>query len=331
MTTKFNKIFITTLLLTIMLSLSVFANPTYKDVPSTHWAYEHIMNVSNAGYMTGDTNGYFHPDAQIDKFQMSEILAAAAGYNSINPTPEQQAYYDTCYKNNEALLNSYSQKFKTWNTNANMEIAYLLDKGILVPTDLDQFVVIVNGNERYRAVSKEEACVYLVRLIGKENEALAAQSTSKFPDDAKITVSYKPYVYYLYDNGVINGDENGNFNPGTSVTKATFSAMLDKSIKLKETTQSDPTLSTISGTISVVYPSGDVIQVTNASHGNAEEMFKVNEDTVVFIDSVQKTPSDLKACALVLEAARENKYNIINTCFFNAKQLYFNYNYNPNQ
>ena len=70
-----------------------------------------------------------------------------------------------------------------------------------------------------RAPTRAEAVTMLVRLLGKEDEALAGDWNTPFIDVADWA---KPYVGYAYANGLTAGVSQTRFGSESSVTAAQF-------------------------------------------------------------------------------------------------------------
>ena len=66
------------------------------------------------------------------------------------------------------------------------------------------------GYELDRAPTRSEATTMLVRLLGKEQQALQLEYTAPFTD---LEGWEKPYVQYLYDNGLTTGASETTFEP----------------------------------------------------------------------------------------------------------------------
>jgi hypothetical protein len=63
-----------------MLGLSTPARAlTFSDVPSGHWAYDAVNDVSNWGYMAGVGGGLFSPDTNLMREQIIQIFYSVAG------------------------------------------------------------------------------------------------------------------------------------------------------------------------------------------------------------------------------------------------------------
>lgn len=275
----------------VMLALAISSGSfvygaEYKDVPSTHWAYSSIDVISSKGLLAGDMSGNFNPDSYIDKFTTSKVLAAATGYDYNSASLQEKANYDAIYNSYKAFLDQYINCFSKWNSSSDKEIAYLLSKNLINTSDLNQFIIKTSdGTEKVRALSREEAAVFLVRLMGKTNEAEALKNSKTFADDGKITETRKGSVYYLKGLGILNGDSNGCFNPKSAVTRAEFCVILDKTlanmgktsesssssvpiaapeITTSQTSYSNSTINnvtSISGTTDKYFPAMNVIQL----------------------------------------------------------------------
>ena len=74
-----------------------------------------------------------------------------------------------------------------------------------------------------RAPTRAEAVTILVRLMGKEDEALAGTWTTPFTDLPDWTL---PYVGYAYTNGYTNGVSDDRFGASSSVSTAQFLTLL---------------------------------------------------------------------------------------------------------
>ncbi len=295
---------------------------TFKDVPSSHWAYKAVDAVSNKGIMVGDLSANFKPDDLIDKFETSKILAKMAGYKYTDASADEQQFYNRCYDNHIGYINQYVSKFKKWNSNYNKEIAFLLEKKIITNDDLNQFVIIVNDNEeRLRALSREEACMFLIKVMGKTNEANANTPSNLFKDDASITKAYRPYVYYSRSIGIVGGDTSNNFNPKNAATRAAMAVMINSALNIMNPTPSTPNpapvpsvpvpnpstnpsnnnsqnsataITTVQGTIAKLYAAAKAIQVSSSDANYDKKIYMVGSKTTVTIDGSPKSFTDLK-------------------------------------
>lgn len=89
--------------------------------------------------------------------------------------------------------------------------------------DLGLFQGSTSGFELDRAPTRAEAGTMLVRLLGKEAEAQALTYTAPFTD---LDDWQKPYVQYLYDNGLTTGATATTFEPEESCDAQMYTTFL---------------------------------------------------------------------------------------------------------
>jgi len=280
---------------------------TFKDVPSGHWAYTAVNRVTELGFMSGDLSGNFKPDGMIDKFETTKILAAMAGYKTTGATAGETESYTAAYNKHIGYINLYVNKFSLWNSTVNKEIAFLLEKGILVNDDLNQFVVIVSNKESLRALSREEAAVFLVRLMGRVSNVTTSYS-NPFADDSTISSSAKPYVYYLRSIGVVNGDSANKFNPRGAVLRSAMATMINNvwtimnpnAVVTTPTPTPVPTATpganyvSVTGSIAKVYTDFRAIQVSSTDANSNNKILPVKTSATITVDGVTATFANLK-------------------------------------
>lgn len=89
-----------------------------------------------------------------------------------------------------------------------------------------------NGYDLDRTPTRAEAAVMLVRLLGKETEAKALTYTAPFTD---LKGWEKPYVQYLYSNGLANGTNRTTFNPTGKCTAQMYAVFLLRALGYSDT------------------------------------------------------------------------------------------------
>lgn len=89
-----------------------------------------------------------------------------------------------------------------------------------------------NGYDLDRTPTRAEAAVMLVRLLGKEAEAKALTYTAPFTD---LKGWEKPYVQYLYSNGLANGTNRTSFNPTGKCTAQMYAVLLLRALGYSDT------------------------------------------------------------------------------------------------
>ena len=89
-----------------------------------------------------------------------------------------------------------------------------------------------NGYDLDRTPTRAEAAVMLVRLLGKEAEAKTLTYTAPFTD---LKGWEKPYVQYLYSNGLANGTNRTTFNPTGKCTAQMYAMFLLRALGYSDT------------------------------------------------------------------------------------------------
>lgn len=89
-----------------------------------------------------------------------------------------------------------------------------------------------NGYDLDRTPTRAEAAVMLVRLLGKEAEAKALTYTAPFTD---LKGWEKPYVQYLYSNGLANCTSRTTFNPTGKCTAQMYAVFLLRALGYSDT------------------------------------------------------------------------------------------------
>ncbi len=318
---KYSKRALLTMAITLNINTFAIASSGYVDVPKDHWAYNSISNISKKGYIVGNGAGEYKPNNPIDKFETAKILAVVSGYKYADITLDEKTFYDNAYNKHKKLIAEYSKKFTKWNSTADREISFLLEKGILIPSDLDQFVILgANKKEQLRALSRQEISVFLTKIMQDEYFALNGEYTNPFKDDKNINANAKPYVYFLRNKGVLSGDNNNNFNPNGAVTRAEFAVMLDKVLNIinkegnkqdniedskQDNTTTNEEVNIVNGIIDKTYPSINAIQVTTTNNDN--KIYKLNSSVEIYVNDKLSSYTNITAGSNFTATLKDNQ------------------------
>ena len=210
-------------------AMTIFASP-FKDVPENHWAYNYIVDMQNKGIMTVNSKGEFLPNNQISYFELMEILAKITDYDAKN-----QAVIKN-YEMQKPMLEQYAKTYgSAWDKRFDDKIAYLYGKGYITKEDIDKLLVKNSQGTYVKAIAtKQDLCVYLVRILQRQETAKKEYQTTGFADEAKIATGSRPHVAYLKKIGIVAGDNNNMFSPNTPVTRALASKMISEVLSYKE-------------------------------------------------------------------------------------------------
>jgi len=79
------------------------AEATFPDVPTDHWAYNHVEYALANSVVAGYRDDYYHPEVVVDRGQMAVFIARAmvapAGDSGVPPGPEQPTFWDVTRDN----------------------------------------------------------------------------------------------------------------------------------------------------------------------------------------------------------------------------------------
>jgi len=276
----------------------------FRDVTTDwNWARESINTVVGLGIMSGDLSGNFNPGNSIDKFETARILARMGGFNPANHTPAQQAYFEQVYQTQRVFIHNFANQFNRWNNAFNRDIAFLLYRGVLQPSDLAQFVVMDGNTERLRALAREELAVFLVRLMGRAQQAHLLTGIAPFNDDAHITPAARAYVYYLRSRGILNGS-GGYVSPRAPVNRAAMAVLVESVLhemnspllggNTSNPNQNTPAFQTIFGTIANTYPSFRSVLITSVNPEHNNRIFPITASAIIQVSHVNRPFADLQ-------------------------------------
>lgn len=195
----------------------------FTDIDSS-WAKLNIINVYNKGLMGGATETLFKPGDYVKNYDaLVSISRMINREKDINLEQLEKKYQ-------ESVLKKYNVP-----EYAKEAVLVSLDKGIILEFEIETF-------SNYPYAFKKDISKYLGKALGVVVESNAPPAVLGFKDTLFIHSVYKPYIKFLIDKGVINGngDANGKFNPNDYVDRGTFAKMLDKSNEVYENTDSSP-------------------------------------------------------------------------------------------
>lgn len=185
-----NKITILLCLLFLIVLFSISSAFAYTDVSSSHWAYEAINKLSETGALNGYSDGSFRPSQGITRAEFCKIIVELLGEKA----PAQNNNYQDV--NRFHWANEYIKKASSYlNANSNR---FYPEGGLL----------------------REDAALAMVNVIGKQNEKPNEKTLDVFTDENLISEDHEKYVALAVENGIMDGNANGTFNPLGTVTRA---------------------------------------------------------------------------------------------------------------
>ncbi len=196
----------------------------FSDVPESHWAYDKIEEMHLGGVISGFEDGTFKPNDAITREQVSAVLSNFF----------------------EVALKSDSKKFEDvaagyWSEEYNNLI------GQYMPTDE------IDGKYYFRPfdnATRAEVAETIIKLINYDNEIADESILEKFSDKDTFSEKDKKYISLVAENGIMVGDDNSEFRPNDTITRAEFCTIIYNINSMKETLQaknSEKTVMTVNG------------------------------------------------------------------------------------
>lgn len=204
-------------------------NITLTDIGG-HWAEKYIKDLVSKGILEGDENHRFNPDQHVTREQFAAMVARMFHLKNTSSTQD---------------FNDVPQK--RWSFN-------------VVEATKDYFDAYKDLNGGYDfhpadGAQREDVTVTLVKVLMKLNPSIQLMDASaadqllqgKFRDADRITPVLRPYVATAVQNGLIQGDDEGRFNPDHTLTRAEAAALLDRLSDLNVVTSVPSGSSTVTG------------------------------------------------------------------------------------
>lgn len=186
-------------------------NTNLTDIQG-HWAAKYIKNLVAKGVLQGDQNKRFHPDVTVTREELSAMIARsfhltadASTANNFTDVSEDRWSYSSI----QATKNYFN-----------------------VQSDANGKIAFHPAEEANRA----DVAATLVKVLLEHNHSLSLMDEasansllqSKFKDAADIPASLRPYVATAVQNHLIEGDDQGNFAPAKTITRAEIATLLDR-------------------------------------------------------------------------------------------------------
>ena len=171
-------------------TVKVTVSDGFSDVPSTAWYYNNVMAAYSAGYVSGNGNGTFTPNANVTRRDFAVMVHNMLG----KPAPNSNvSFADVREEGYEVAAIAYLKENDIMSGDG--------DTGKFRPND---------------PITRQEAACAIANA-----KDLVGTSSTKFNDDAKIASWASAKVYACYAAGVLNGDKDtGNFRPTDNISRA---------------------------------------------------------------------------------------------------------------
>jgi hypothetical protein len=193
------RFFVTFSLFLIIISLShpALAATSFLDVTDAHWAARYISRMNAMGIVGGYTDGTFRPDQAVTELEAVLMAIRCMGGNASSAATVPFVVPD-------------------W---ARQDVARALDLGLLKSYE-----------DFYPEAAATRAWVtrLLVRMIGKEEEAINSYELPAFTDSYLIPSWATGYVQVAQASKLVSGYPDNTFRPDAAVTRAEMATFLGR-------------------------------------------------------------------------------------------------------
>mgnify|MGYP000954046783 CR=1 FL=1 len=184
-----------------------------------HWAHQCIEEMSACGLLKGYPDGSFKPDQPLTQ---AEALSLAM---RVAPQEEVVDEDDTDIATDDSELETIPEWVRG---DANKAAK----KGII---KLNRFHSAVQA-------SRAQTAVMIAKALGLEP---VDTSNIPFKDGILLSPEDVGYILALYEEGIISGDPNGNFNPNSAITRAEMASLLQRLLEKAELSITLPETATV--------------------------------------------------------------------------------------
>ena len=193
-----------------------------KDLLETMgWAIKSIEKLGAKGIISGYEGNMFKPQNKVTNLEALAMVLKLTGKKEVSESNDKVHPQLQQYKNQWKLMWGWGYLFVA------------IDEGILLPEEIKDF----NPN---KPVKRHEIAKYIIRAIGKTNEAEKNMNSElTFKDKAAIPKDSWGYVYVVNELGIMTGVGNDQFKPNEPLTRAELAVIIDKADDKLETPDDD--------------------------------------------------------------------------------------------
>lgn len=182
-----------------LFATAVFAEKAFDDVKPNDWFYDSVCNVVDKGFMNGVSESLFDPMGDVTRGMFATVL-----YRMENQPRAIYAEDFSDIKNEDYFANAVR-----W-ANAN-GIVNGVSETEFAPNDF---------------ITREQIATMIYRYADFKNADISTSGVPLFKDSDKISDYAIEPSAYAWENGFMNGDENGNMCPDSNATRAEISAII---------------------------------------------------------------------------------------------------------
>lgn len=175
--------------------------PTFKDVPSSHWAYPYVTKLAANGTISGYDDGTFKPNNNVTREEFVKMIIGAAGLLS---SSAQCEFADVA---NDAWFYSY--------------VASGFEKGIISGVTDTEFGI-------GRNITRQDVAVIAARILTYLEAEIPELTEVTLTDIDTVSDYAQESVKLLNGIGIIGGFDDGSFMPHNALTRAEAAAIISR-------------------------------------------------------------------------------------------------------
>ncbi len=275
-------------------AVGVNADSKFTDIESVAWAAPYIEEMADMGFISGYPDGTFRPNADITHLNGVLLFARAMGSNS-EAMSKVMEYAIAEYGE---IVDKYELGF------GKEEVCFMLYRGALTVSELDDYIA---KEVRDTPLKRHEAAVIITKAMAGEKAAKAELLFDLTYEDAKdIPAKSSRYVYYVTENGIMNGVSGNLFSPNTNVKRSQIAVMLSRAVEkmgvgffetnIKEIDSQKKIIKTDDGEFqytddTLMYVEGKTVKVTEIKE-NVAAILTVVADKLTYLDALTAIPDE---------------------------------------
>lgn len=182
------------------------------------WARDYIIDMAEQGYINGYEDNTYKPDNKVTRLETILLFARAMGANK----KENADFVSEARNEYDSVIKSSGITF------GQDEVAFMLARRVLTESDIKTFL----SNGKYsKPMPRQEAAAIITKAMCADEAAKKEILTDLEYTDAKlISPEYSQYVFYVSNNGIMTGMDDGSFEPENSVLRSQIAVMLSRTV-----------------------------------------------------------------------------------------------------
>lgn len=224
-------------------AVNVSAQSLFSDTEG-HWAQQTIEELAGKGIVNGKGGGKFDPEGKVTRAEFIKLLVCIA---------------EDEFTASEGVLADVPED--AW---YNPYVYAAFNRGVFFLNELHGNLFVPNGD-----ADRETVALWSVRLLGIESD------TVNLPFNDKNEIENQVAVATAYNNGIIAGDDAGNFRPKDALTRAEAATII-KRVMVKYAELHTPRVSK-----NIVDYDDDVIEMSSSEEEN--NLSEANYDDGIFV------------------------------------------------